>query len=237
MKTFILLLLFRTAKSKGIFLSKQRSRGELVSHGNSLEQLSSASSRRRIVGLVSSQKMLDKIFDGADTNHDGSVNFSEVYELVLKFYISINRQAPIPPPSKKRILQLFLNADTSHNNRLSREEFQGLANLLAGGAVARVTAHKLVTLFGAPLLAESLMRTFTGTGILPRVAHVLVPDRYKAKILPTITSHAFCRTVLVIVLVSTLGNVVLTFVNWVLNLRLGDEDKDERLNHIDKLIK
>ncbi len=234
MKLFILLQLIQAANSKGMFVSKRGARGE-PSQRDASVHLSAASSRRHIFGLVSSQCILDKIFDGADTNHDGSVNFSELYELVLKFYISINRQAPVPPPSKKRVLQLFLNANTSHNNRLSREEFLGLANLLAGGAVVRVTAHKLVTLVGAPLLAETLMHTFTGTGILKRVAIFLVPDGYKAKILPIITSHAFCRTVLVIVLVSTLGNVVLDSVNWVLHLRLGDEAKDERLKDIDKI--
>ena len=234
MKLFILLQLFQTANSKGIFVSRRGARGN-PSQLDASVYLAAPSPRRHIVGFVSSQSILDKIFDGADTNHDGSVNFSEVYELVLKFYISINRQAPVPPPSKKRVLQLFLNADTSQNNRLSREEFQGLANLLAGGAVVRVTAHKLVTLVGAPLLAETLMHTFTGAGILKRVANFLVPNGYKAKILPIITSHAFCRTVLVIVLVSTLGNVVLDCVNWVLHLRLGDEDKDKRLRDIDKI--
>jgi hypothetical protein len=218
MKFLILLLLLQTASSRKFSFSKKRGRGKLPANG---EANISVAASRRYIGSISSQRIVDKIFDGADTNHDGCVNFSEVYELVLKFYITINRQAPIPPPTRKIVLQLFLNADTSHNNRLSREEFKGLVNILARSAVARVTAHKLVTLLGAPLLAEYVMRTFTGARILPRVAEFLVPDCYKAKILPIITSHAFCRTLLVLILVSTLGNVVMDTVNWVLNSGLG----------------
>ena len=227
MKLIMFLLIFQTISARKLFgLNRRGQKTRPPLNGNA--DLSVAASRRGI-GFVSSQRIADNIFDGADTNHDGSVDFSEVYELVLKFYITINQQAPIPPPSKKRVLQLFLNADNSHNNRLNREEFKGLVNILASRAVARLTAHKLVTLVGAPLMAEYVLRTFTGVSILPRVAKFAVPDRYEAKILPIITSHAFCRTVLVIILVSTLGNFVMTTVNYLLDVRLGDEDKDERL--------
>jgi hypothetical protein len=227
MKLFMRFLVFQTlSASKFSRLNRRGKQTTLPVNGNA--DLSVAASRRDI-GFVSRQRIVDKIFDGADSNHDGSVDFSEVYELVLKFYITINQQAPIPPPSKKRVLQLFLNADTSHNNRLNREEFKGVVNILASRAVARVTAHKLVTLVGAPLLAEYLLRAFTGVSFLPRFAEFLVPDQYEAKILPVITSHAFCRTLLVIILVSTLGNFVMKTVNFLLDLKLGDEDKDERL--------
>jgi len=219
-------LLFQHTSSLRFSVLKRPVRGKQ-------EQKKKAS--RRHIDLVASQRLVDKIFDNADTNHDGTVNFSEVYELVLKFYIQINRQAPINPPSRKRVFQLFLNADTSRNRRLNREEFKGLANLLAKGAVVRVIAHKLVTLVGAPLLAESIIHTLTGTSILPEVVNFIVPNRYKAKILPIITSYAFCRTVLVIILVCTLGNVVLNCVNLILHFRLEDEDKDERLKNYERI--
>lgn len=236
MRTRVLLLvyffLFQVVTSRKFSGIKRRNRGELPKDGES--DLSAAASRGHI-GFVSSRRLVDKIFDGADTNKDGTVNFYEVYELVLKFYISINQQAPIPPPSKKRVLQLFLNADTSHDNRLNREEFHGLANILARRAVTRVAAHKLLTLVGAPLLAEYLIRKFTGVSIMPKIAEALVPDRYEEKVMPVVTSPAFCRTLLIIVLVATLGNVVMNMVNKILDLRLGDEDKDERLKDIGKL--
>lgn len=191
----------------------------------------SAAATRRHIAIVSSERIVNKIFDEADTNRDGSVSFREVYELVLKIYITINQQAPIPPPSKQRVLQLFLNADTTHNNKLNREEFKGLANILARRAISRVIAHKLVTLVGAPLLAAYFMNFFTGREWLPKLAAALVPNRYHDRILPVITSTAFCRTGLIIVLVSTLGNIVMNSVNLILDLSLGDADKDQRLQN------
>lgn len=38
------------------------------------------------------EKFVDKLFDEADTNNDGTVELGEVYEMVLQMYIKLNRQ-------------------------------------------------------------------------------------------------------------------------------------------------
>jgi hypothetical protein len=174
-------------------------------------------------------RFLEKLFDDADTNRDGSIAFAEVYELVLKMYIKINNQAPIPPPSRKKVLQLYLDADTSNDDRLTKDEFKGLAKTLGRRALSRLVAHKLVTLVGAPILAEYLVRTLAGKEWLPRMAEGLVPKRFHERLLPAIKSRVFCRTVLIVVLVETLGNIVIFIVNWVLDMSMPDEDEDPRL--------
>jgi hypothetical protein len=182
-------------------------------------------------------RFAQKIFDNADTNKDGSVSFSEVYELILQLYVNINRQAPIPPPSRGKVLQLYLDADKSHDNRLSREEFGGIARAVGRRALSRLIAHKLVTLIGAPLLAEYLVRTFAAKEWVQRMAEAIVPNRFNERILPVITSKAFGRTVLNVLLVATLGNIVLSTVNMIEcrwqrhsgNDSLPDEKTDRRL--------
>ena len=116
-----------------------------------------------ILRILSKDILLDRIFDSADTNHDGSINLEEAYALTLKMYVNINRQAPIPPPSKKRVLQLFLNAETVYDGRLNREEFKVLANVLGRRALSRVVAHKLVTLAG-PLFVATSVYVITSLG-------------------------------------------------------------------------
>lgn len=174
-------------------------------------------------------RFLEKLFDDSDTNKDGTVSFSETYELVLKMYVNINRQAPIPPPTRKKVLQLYLNADSSQNGRLDKEEFKGLAKTLGGRAASRLVAHKMVTLIGAPLLAEYLVRTLAGKDWLIRTAEFVIPNRFHEKALPVVCSKPFCRTVLMVLLVASLGNIVLSIVNWVMDMSLPEEDEDPRL--------
>jgi hypothetical protein len=174
-------------------------------------------------------RVVQKLFDDADTNKDGNVNFSELYELVLKMYVFINRQAPIPPPSRGKVLQLYLDADKSHTTVLSREEFGGIAHTLARRALSRLIAHKLVTIIGAPLLAEYLVHTLATKHWLQRMAEAIVPIRFHERILPVITSKAFCRSVLIVLLVATLGNIVMSTVNMILDMALPGEITDPRL--------
>jgi hypothetical protein len=163
-------------------------------------------------------RVVQNIFDDADTNNDGSISFGECYELVLKLYIKINRQAPIPPPTRKTVLQLYQKNDTNRNKRLSRNEFTALAQVLGGRAATRLAAHKFVTLVCAPLLAEFLVRQLTGRKWLPELAIWIVPDRYELKVLPIITSKAVMRTVIMIGLMGTLGNFIIGTVNWILDI-------------------
>ena len=47
--------------------------------------------------------MVTNIFNEADSNEDGSVSVDELYEMVLKLYITINQEAPVKPPSRKQV--------------------------------------------------------------------------------------------------------------------------------------
>jgi hypothetical protein len=170
------------------------------------------------------ERFLQKLYDESDINHDGSISFDESYELMLKLYIKINRQAPIPPPTRATAFKLYRRADKDRNNSLSRDEFTLLANNLFERALSRLVAHKTVTLIGAPVLAEFLMRKLSGQEWLPQLAEMIVPMRFHENVLPTLTSATFGRMVLLVLLVSALGNVVLGMVNWMWGMSLPSEE-------------
>ena len=191
-------------------------------------QALSEAAKSRYIRFVSRERLIDKIFDEADTNHDGSVDFDEVYELVLKILIAVNRKVPIPPPSRQHAMKLFINADRTHNNKLSREEFRGLANLMIRRLVLRVIAHKLVTVVGAPVLTELVLRASIGIDWLPKLATNLVPKPWEKRLLPVLLSSTFWRTVLLVIFVSTLGNLVIETFNWVLDKSQDDNDQSSK---------
>ena len=170
------------------------------------------------------EPFLQNLYDESDSNQDGSISFDEGYELMLKIYIKINRQAPIPPITRAAAFKLYHRADKDGSNSISRDEFTRLANILFERALSRLVAHKAVTLFGAPVLAELLMRKLAGQEWLPQLAEMIVPVRFHEKVLPTITSATFGRMVLLVLLVSTLGNAVLSMVNWMWGMSLPSEE-------------
>jgi hypothetical protein len=170
------------------------------------------------------ERFLQKLYDESDSNQDGSISFDEAYELMLKMYIKINQQAPIPPPTRGAAFKLYHRADKDGSNSISRDEFKWLANILFERALSRLVAHKAVTLFGAPFLAEFTLRKLAGLEWLPQLAEMIVPVRFHEKVLPTITSATFGRMVLLVVLVSTLGNAVLSMVNRMWGISLPSEE-------------
>ena len=99
-------------------------------------------------------KFVDRLFDETDTNNDGTISFDEAYVGFLLLYIQLNRQAPIPPPSRKTALLLFLQADIDNSNVLNRDQYRLLLQKMVRRAFFRLSSHKLVTWVGAPLLAE-----------------------------------------------------------------------------------
>jgi hypothetical protein len=186
------------------------------------------------------RRILQNMFDMADTNHDGSISRDEAYILVLKWYIKINRRAHIPPPSRQTVNQLFdliriysnnkstnhySNNNHNHNNnshahKISLDEFGAFATILWRRALIRIVAHKLVTIVGAPLLANwivaKLSQHATIVARLQRLCKALVPHQF----IPAVATKAFCRTVLIILFCVTLGNFVMSRVNEVLALLL-----------------
>jgi hypothetical protein len=175
------------------------------------------------------QKLAEKLFDENDENYDGQISFNEAYTLVLKLYVNLNRQAPIKPPTRQIVLQLFLDSDVSHDNSLNREEFAQLAGTVVRRALWKVTAHKLCKMVGAPLLTELFIRKLKGKDWLQNLAKAVVPARFHEKILPTLLSSSFWRPVLLITFVISLGNLVLSIVTWAEDKRLPDANEDPRV--------
>ena len=163
---------------------------------------------------------LTRLYQEADLNHDGRISFDECYERVLLFYIKLNRQAPIPPPSRSTLLGLYSKADRNHSSSLSEEEFKDLASTLASRGATRLLAHKLVTLLVAPWLATTAVHFIaTAASLQPlrRSWHHAVERSVPHRLAQATRSRSFWKTVVLIFTVSRLGNVVLEGVNWCLN--------------------
>ena len=166
-------------------------------------------------------RFIQKVYDNADTNHDGTISLEEAYELVLKLYIYINRQAPVNPPSRTQVHRLFDVSDRNRNQRISRDEFTELASLLGQRALVRIVTCKLLTMVAAPILAEYTAQYLSDQAWLPELAARVVPER----LLPVVTSENFGRTVLIVLFVSTMGKAVMNMVNVVLDWSLPPEEK------------
>ena len=155
------------------------------------------------------ERFIERIYNNADSNHDGSISAQEVYDLVLRLYIYVNRQAPIDPPTRDAVHRLFQISDTNRNRRISRDEFTQLARLLGNRAFSRILTCKLISLLVAPCLATLLVRQLSQQAWLPELAATIFPD----SVLPTLTSIELWRTVWIVVLVATLGKSVMQLVN------------------------
>jgi hypothetical protein len=163
---------------------------------------------------------LTQIYNEADLNRDGSISFNECYERLLLFYIKLNQQAPIPPPDRETVKQLYKTADWNHNRSLNCNEFKHLAATLAGTAYTRLVVHKLVTLFIGPFLATTVVHQFATAEALQGVrsslsaaAEATLPN----SLVGTLQSTSFWKTVFLIFTVSRLGHVVVRTVNWYLD--------------------
>ena len=173
------------------------------------------------------RRIIGKTIDDGDINNDGKISLNECYDRVLRLYIHINRQSPIPPPSRSAVRRLFLfhTRDDGGKGRISRDEFTDLARVLGRRALYRLVAHTIVNLVCAPLLIECVVRELRDKPWLPKVAKFVVPQRLEAKILPIVTSQNFCRSALIVSFVSTLGNMVTGAVNWVLANTLPPDEQ------------
>lgn len=185
----------------------------------------SSTSTKSTTPLKSSSRWdryLERVFQEADENHDGSISFEETYERVLLFYIRLNQKAPIPPPSKAKVKTLYQQADWSRNRKLNKSEFKALASTLAARGYTRLLAHKFVTVVIAPIVANYVVNYLAHSTKCARLRNscssVLHRKVERAdKIINMLESVEFWKTLITILAVTQLGNLVLFFVNWWFN--------------------
>ena len=164
--------------------------------------------KKAVGNLLGFDRIIDSVFEDADTNHDGTISLSEVQTLILEMYVKINRAAPIPPPTREKVNTIFDRADVDKNRRLSKNEFSELAAVLASRATTRLVAHKIVSFVVAPLLAIKTVDWLSGKELAR-----LVPNTFKDRM----TDANVWKTALTVVFVKGLGDVVISSVTLVMD--------------------
>lgn len=196
----------------------------LCRNGNSaVHSFTSVTSKEKNSSRSSVDKIVDNLFCSTDINNDGRISFDEAYSGCLLLYIQLNRQAPLNPPSREKIALLYLQADNDKSNLLDREQYGILLKKLVRRALLRLTTHKIVTWVGAPLLTEVIVRSLASQQEgLEGMLRFVVPSIYHDSVIPVLTSRSFHRSLWMVILVVTLGNICLGFVNFLLDLTLPD---------------
>jgi hypothetical protein len=116
---------------------------------------------------------LAQLHGEADLDRDGRVTFEECYARILLFYIYVNRQAEIAPPTRTELANLYQRAgwtlgSTTTASRteqpqqhyykgLDADEFTRLAKTFVSRAASRLLVHKIVTIVLAPYVALSIL--------------------------------------------------------------------------------
>lgn len=191
--------------------------------GSSLPPRSSISNAR--IYRSSIDRFVDKLFDETDSNNDGTVSFEEAYVGCLLLYVQLNRSAPIPPPNREKFRRIFSQAvgnnKSNKSNALEKEEYGNMLKQIVGRAVLRVSSHKIVTLVGAPLLAEMIVRSLASRKDgFEALLRSIIPSQFQDATIPTLMSSTFHRGLWMIILVTTLGNICLGAVTFLLDLSL-----------------
>jgi len=185
-----------------------------VINDETLSQASSPAKQRiPIPNLINDplQKYMNKLFEEADTNQDGSISEDEAYDLVLRLYIKVNQRVSIAPPSRADINNLFQNSriDLDGNSRIQRDEFDRLVAALVSRISTRVAAHRFLTFVAAPTLAPTLVHFFPESG-KDFLSQATMDSQFLMQVLPDAVLHeTFWSTALTVCMVSTLGNTVL----------------------------
>lgn len=105
---------------------------------------------------------IKKSFENSDANKNGQISIDEAYDLVLLIYLKINREAPVDPPTRNKVVELFKTADTNSNGKIEFEEFKRLMMILMSRAETPVVMYKVLTTIVAPLLSLRIV-TFLAT--------------------------------------------------------------------------
>ena len=149
----------------------------------------------------------------------------EIYELVLKMYIQLNRQAPVPPPTRETVQVLFHKADMDGSTTLDRSEFRRLMGVIYQRALVRIILAKISKVVLAPLLALQTVRWASHNAWWRANIVQKVPTRYGILLDPNLW-----RTVLTVFFVITLGNAILAVLNAILDAVYGVQ---RRLEEVD----
>lgn len=116
----------------------------------------------------------------------------------------MNRQAPVPVPSRARVMELFRRADTSKTGRLDIGEFRRLVRTLYARVSTRILALKVVKMFFAPACAVAL------TGYLKGQDWLTVPKQHLPTFLePLLSNEAVWSSVLTLLFVIGLSDLAL----------------------------
>jgi hypothetical protein len=182
-------------------------------------------------GMSRYDRFLQNVFTHADSNSDGRIALNETYEWVLRLYVQINRQAPINPPTMAQVERLVAVMDKNQDSTIGQDEFRALANLFVRRAAVRVAANKILTLLVAPLLAEGLLQWIKRQAWL---YHQVVVPYVRDTWIPTVTNPILGRTVLMVALVSTLGGVIMGWVNDVLDWQVSRGEAREAARKIEQ---
>lgn len=114
---------------------------------------------------------LQRVFRNADLNRDGWLSFHECYERLLVFYVHLNRQAEIDPPSPNRIRSIYETLGWNwEQKKLNYDEFVVLTQILMARTTTRFIVYRIVELLCAPILALSLVNIlsrYTGSVRVP----------------------------------------------------------------------
>lgn len=156
---------------------------------------------------------------------DGVISVDEIYELVLKMYIQLNRQAPVPPPTRETVKLLFRKADIDGSNTLDRSEFRKLMGMIYSRAAVRIVIAKISKVVLAPLLALQAVGSVSSSAWWRANIIQRIPERYGLLLNPNLW-----RTVLTVFFVITLGRAILAVLNLFLDAVYGVK---RRLKEID----
>jgi hypothetical protein len=154
----------------------------------------------------------------------------------LKWYIKINQRAPIQPPTRQSVNQLFDllkkddhgttsdDKDKNNNNNIqiradgdsiTIDEFGNFCRGLWRRALVRVLVHQLVTFVGAPLLANYVVAKSSQHAHFVTTLQTLCQTLLPARIYPKVATKTFARMALIVLFCVTLGNFVMSRVNEV----------------------
>ena len=173
-------------------------------------------------------KYTDDFFDKLDVNSDGVLSFDEVYEIMLLVSIKVNRQAPIPPPTKETARILFKKADVDNSGSLSKKELRTIVLLAMPRTTSRLVAYKILQYGVAPMVALKTVNALDGNIWLEQLGMKWVPKKFHDIVL----RKDFWKLSLSISFLYVVGILGLIATDWVYDtifkLRPVDESKKDK---------